>query len=131
MESQSTQPSIIFHEENTAKPFISNTWQQQLNMVIHQGKVSQDALLVVAPQGGGKTTFFQHLLETSTPGLRKFALTATANMSLDAWMHSIMRRFDIPWQGMEMSKQILQGRIEEISYHYEETCLLLIDDAHH
>jgi len=124
------QPKIIFHEEGSDQPFISSTWQQQLNTIIHQSKNSQDPTLLIAPQGGGKTTFFHYFLDMATPGLRKFALTASANITLEAWMHSVLHRFDIAWQGLEMSKQALSLRIEEIAYHYEETTLLLVDDAH-
>jgi DamX protein len=124
-------PKFFAQAEAAPKAFITQAWQQQLDLIIHQCKVSQNVMLVVAPQGGGKTTFAQHFLQIPTPGLRKFSLTAQQNMSLEAWMQNLVGRFEIQWHGMEISKQELQATVEEISHHHQQTCVLLIDDAHH
>lgn len=111
------------------KPFISAGWQQHAELVTHLCQFSQNILLIIAPQGGGKTTFLQHCRKMSTSGLRKLVLTAKENQSAEALMQDILSGFELEWQGIKMAFQQVRTCVEEAAAK-QITWGLFIDDAH-
>lgn len=113
----------------SSKSFITPTWQQHADMVSHLGQFSQNILLVIAPLGGGKTTFLDHFVSHSTNALRKCVVNANVE-TMEDLLKAIMEGFELPWMGIDAAYDQIQDHVEDSYVKDETTWMLLIDDAH-
>lgn len=107
--------------------YISPSWAQHEQVVIHLSKLSQNVLLIIAPQEGGKSTFLQHLLTKETPSLQKVALNAKAHTCVEELFKQVSLAFGLIWEGISATQEAL--------YHLQANTTgavktLFIDDAH-
>ncbi len=122
--------NIISTRLEKSKIFITPAWQQHTDTIEQLCQSSQNIVLVVAPQQGGKTTFAKHLLRTSTPELRKKAIRARPQSSVEELMHQIAKSYELAWQGTDMILSQIKNHVDQVFSEKQITSVLLIDDAH-
>lgn len=111
------------------KPYINAGWQQHAELVTHLCQFSQNILLVIAPPGGGKTTFLQHCRKLPAAGLRRLVLNAQEDQTAEDLMKEIVYGFDLEWQGIKLAFQQVRACVEEAA-NKQIIWSLFIDDAH-
>lgn len=109
--------------------YISPAWQQHADLVVHLSQFSQNILLVIAPEQGGKSTFMAHLTQMSLPTLKRISITASAEDTMDSLMEKVANGFECAWDGMDPLIKQVQTTVDKAC---AERCsvALLVDDAH-
>lgn len=123
---------IPFDTLDEGQPSILMTpaWQEHAEMVKHFCQFSQNVLLIIAPQGGGKTTFLKHVLKKPVGKLRTHTINAESQTSVESLMRNVVKGFDLEWVELSAVIQQVQANIEEDFYQQEITWALFVDDAH-
>ena len=110
--------------------FITPAWQGQIELVTHLCQYSQNVLLVIAPLGGGKTTYLSHLSTLLPVGTRQQILRADPALSSANWLNLIAEGFDVPSQGIEGTIFNIHTALEEAYDFNQAIWTLFVDDAH-
>ncbi len=118
----------IFQESK--RPFITSAWQQHAGLVSHLCQFSQNVLLIVAPQGGGKTTFAAHLHHIAAKELNMNVVRAHSRGTVETLLQSVMEGFKLEYRGVTRAAQQMQNALEEAFRRQEAPWVLLVDDAH-
>lgn len=110
--------------------FITAKWQQHIDLMSHLSQFSQDVLLMISSEKGGKTTLAHYFSELEVPLVKKALVTADKNKSWQALFAQIIEVFEIdppiPCDTIEDLQSILKNQYEEEKLHF----VLLVDDAH-
>ncbi len=118
------------YDEEASKTYITPNWQQHEELISHVSQFSQNILLIIAPQGGGKTTFLQHFLDKTTPELTKKSFSGHSQTTCEELLKKVALSFNLTWQGShDLAKQVREA-IEENALRSGTTWTLFIDDAH-
>jgi len=117
-------------ETNAHTLYLTPAWQQHAELITHLCQFSQNSLLVIAPQEGGKTTFINHFLQLPTKGLRKTMITAKSQTGIEDLFKQILYGFDLRWESVEATSHQLQQGAKEAFCQHQTTWTLIVDDAH-
>lgn len=117
-------------QEEAPNIYMTPAWQQHEDLVAHLSQFSQNVLLIIAPQGGGKTTFMQHFVNKPTQALHKKIITAKAQTTTRELIHQVLKVFDLKIDDSLAIKPYLQAAIEEDYELNHATWTLFVDDAH-
>lgn len=117
-------------QDSASGTYISSAWQQHTDLIIHLSQFSQNVLLVIAPEHGGKTTFLNHVAKMSLPTLQRVVISAKQGESYDALMDKIARAFEFTGEGMEAFGEHLRQRVQTEALS-RSSVALMIDDAHY
>lgn len=122
-------PLNAFDDEHS-NVYITAAWQEHINMVTHFCQFSQNVLLIVAPEEGGKTTLLKEVLKKPLKKLRTHTVHARSEITLENLMKETIEGFDLTWVNLEAVNQQVQASIEEDYFQHEVTWALFVDDAH-
>lgn len=117
-------------QEEAPNIYMTPAWQQHEDLVAHLSQFSQNVLLIIAPQSGGKTTFMQHFVNKPTPALHKKIITAKAQTTTRELIHQVLKVFALNIDDSLAIKPYLQAAIEEDYELNHATWTLFVDDAH-
>jgi len=117
-------------EDQRSHTFITPAWQEHAEMVSHFCQFSQNVLLIVAPESGGKTTFLKHVLSKPAAKLRTHTIYAEPQTTVESLMRNVIKGFDLDWVELSAVTQQVQANIEEDYFQQEITWALFVDDAH-
>lgn len=112
------------------KAYISPAWQVHLDTIEHLSQSSQDIMLIVAGQDGGKSTFVKHFCQSATPHLHKQILNAHAETTVEDILHQVANIYGLEWDTPEELVQQVKTQVEEVFSSKQRISVLLIDDAH-
>ncbi len=91
---------------------------------------SQNVLLIIAPHGGGKTTFLQHFLNKTTPALTKKSFTGLSQTTSEDILKKVALSFNISWNGPHDLVNQVRTAVAENYSRTQTTWTLFVDDAH-
>lgn len=89
--------------------YLSDSWKQHADLLLHLSEFSENVLLVPAPYQAGKTTFLEHIMQREHPTLNRVKIDAPTEASVDALI------------------ALVEAAFQEEPHR---TPVLLIDDAH-
>lgn len=104
-------------------------WEHHLDLLRHLIKNENVLLAIVGNEGMGKTTFAHQLIEQSDGAMRIHHFKADSLFSTRKLVHELERGFDLKAPQNTSPEDQLDSQIEEVQYA-NQTCLLLIDNAH-
>ena len=70
----------ISHDPMT-NTYISDSWKQQSDLILHLSEFSESILLVTAPYQAGKSTFLNQLMQREHPSLNRVKIDAPSDPS--------------------------------------------------
>ncbi len=117
-------------ETENSNYYLPPTWQHHEEVIRHLSQLSQNVLLVIAPQDGGKTTFMQHMLDKRTPALHKMHLTAKAHTSVEAMLNQVVQSFGLDWHGVQQTRDDIHHLQFQGQSQHLGIWTLFVDDAH-
>lgn len=123
------QPLSIPQAKMSEDIFLTEAWQQHIDVISHLSQFSQDILLVISPQGAGKTTFARHFLDCPTPDVQKIFITAKKDKEGTKLLTEISQALKLVVQA-PYDLTVLRREIQIACDSKPFSTLLMIDDAH-
>lgn len=84
---------------------IERYFEPKIDLIEHLIHYSQNILLVLAPQGGGKTVFADFCVDYPTPDLKKHLLEVSPSLSIEDMMEDIAKGFGMSWPSNDSAPQ--------------------------
>lgn len=105
------------------KVYISPAWWQHADLIQQLKQYNQPIVLLTAPPGGGKTTFFHALHTLPSKELCKAFIRIQEGETCASLMKKVTEGFGIPWE------EGIQALLSDLSENKEALFVLFVDDA--
>jgi type II secretory pathway predicted ATPase ExeA len=110
------------------RPYISQLWEQQRDLIEHIAQFSQNVLVVVAPESGGKSTFAQYCVKSPGSRLRKFLISAKLS-SEQRILNKISEKLELISGQLPVDRRLLRSALERKLESSHQNWILYVDDA--